>query len=73
MLGSRFRFRVSGKSLEQGSGTYGTYGQKPFSKGSVNFTADFLATDRLELLCCQPDAIRMKRSVYHAISVLLIV
>jgi len=39
------------------------------------FTADFLAaTDRLELLCCQSDAIRMKsRSNCHAISVLFIV
>ena len=43
--------------------------------GSVSafFTADFLAaTDRLELLCRQSDAIRMKRSVCHAISVLFI-
>ena len=45
-----------------------------FRLGSVYFTADFLAaTDRLELLCRQSDAIRMKRSVCHAISVLLIV
>jgi len=42
--------------------------------GIVYFTADFLvAIDRLELLCRQSDAIRMKRSVCHAISVLLIV
>ena len=33
-------------------------------RASVYFTADFLAaTDRLELLCRQSDAIRMKRSV----------
>jgi len=45
-----------------------------FKKGSVYFTADFLAArDRLELLCRQSDAIRMKRSVCHAIIVLLIV
>jgi len=31
------------------------------------------ATDRLELLCRQSDAIQMKRSVCHAITVLLIV
>jgi len=31
--------------------------------GSVYFTADFLAaTDQLELLCCQSDAIRTKKS-----------
>jgi len=42
-------------------------------KGSVCFTADFLAaTDRLELLCHQSDAIRRKKSVCHAITVLLI-
>ena len=45
-----------------------------YLQGSVSFTADFLAaTDRLELLCYQSDAIRMKKSVCHAISVLLIV
>jgi len=43
-----------------------------FKEGSVYFTADFLAaTDRLELLCRQSDTIRMRRSVCHAISVLL--
>jgi len=41
---------------------------KPNWKGSVYFTADFLvATDRLELLCYQSDAIWIKRSVCHAI------
>ena len=44
------------------------------TKGSVYVTADFLAaTDRLELLCRQSDAIRIKRSVCHTVSVLLVV